>query len=141
MTHVTAMSDQDVREIRELFLRQADAETAHDIDALDNVLIRPEPGQSDSVAFVARAYRFWGRDAVMEHFRKTFAGTWTMQPDTNEIRIVPITGDVAQIYAPCSITIGASGKPANTMTFLINEFAVRTREGWKISAIVVVPAQ
>jgi len=46
MTHATAMSDQDFHETRELFLRQADAETAHDIDALDNVLIRPEPGQS-----------------------------------------------------------------------------------------------
>jgi ketosteroid isomerase-like protein len=141
MTHATAISDQDIHDIRELFLRQADAETSHDIDALDNILIRIEPGQSDPVTFVARAYRFWGRDAVMEHFRKTFAGTWIMQPDTNEIRIIPITGDVAQIYAPCSITMGAPGKPANTTTYLINEFAVRTREGWKISAIVPVPAQ
>lgn len=135
------MSESDIQDIRRLFISQAAAETAHDIDAMDDIILRVDEGAPDPVSFVARAYTFWGRDAVMEHFRKQFGGVWAMEPDQAAIRIIPITADVAQIYAPCKITIGALGQPANTLTFLINEMAVRTRQGWKISTFVPVPAQ
>lgn len=49
--------------------------------------------------------------------------------------------DVAQIFAPTRITVGAPGKEAVTVTFLINEIAIRTPDGWRISAIVPVPAE
>jgi predicted nucleic acid-binding protein len=77
----------------------------------------------------------------MEHFRKTFAGTWSIEPDQSAIRIVPLTGDTVQIYAPTRVTLGAAGQPPKTATFLINEFAIRTQEGWKISAVIAVPAE
>jgi hypothetical protein len=137
----TAVSAVDVEEIRALFLRQAAGETAHDIQAIDAVLARALPGQPDPVNFVARAYRFWGREAVIDHFRTTFAGTWRFEPDEEAIRIMPLGPDVAHIYAPTRITAGAVGQEAATYTFLVNEFAIRTPEGWRISAIVPVPAQ
>jgi ketosteroid isomerase-like protein len=139
--HAAEVTASDTQEIRDLFLRQAAAETAHDINALDAVMAPAVPGQPDPVSFVARAYRFWGRDAVMEHFRKTFAGTWSIEPDQSAIRIVPLTGDTVQIYAPTRVTLGAAGQPPKTATFLINEFAIRTQEGWKISAVIAVPAE
>jgi hypothetical protein len=77
-----------LEEIRTLFLRQAAGETAHDIEVIDAVL--------------ARAYCFWGRKGVLDHFRAVFAGTWRFEPD---------------------------------------ESAIRTPDGWRISAIVPVPAQ
>jgi hypothetical protein len=40
------------------FLRQAAAETAHDLAGIDGVLARAMPGQSDPVTFIARAYPF-----------------------------------------------------------------------------------
>jgi hypothetical protein len=54
---------------------------------------------------------------------------------------MPLGPDVAHIYAPTRITAGAAGQEAAAYTFLINEFAIRTPEGWRISAIVPVPAQ
>jgi len=46
-----------------------------------------------------------------------------------------------QIYAPTRVTLGAAGQPPKTATFLINEFAIRTSAGWKISAVIAVPAE
>jgi len=135
------ISSADMAEIRALFLRQAAGETAHDIDVLDAVLARALPDEPDPVNFVARAYRFWGRQAVLDHFRAIFAGTWRFEPDEEAIRVMPLGPDVAHIYAPTRITAGAPGQEAATYTFLVNEFAIRTADGWRISAIVPVPAQ
>lgn len=135
------ISAADIEEIRDLFLRQAAGETAHDIAAIESILADTPPGQPDPVNFVARAYRFWGREAVVDHFRTVFAGTWRFEPVENEIRVLPLGPDVAHIYAPTRITTGAAGQEAVTYTFLVNEIAIRTAEGWRISAIIPVPAQ
>jgi hypothetical protein len=136
-----AVSAADIEEIRNLFLRQAAGETAHDIAVIESVLANTPPGQPDPVSFVARAYRFWGREAVVDHFRSVFAGTWRFEPDEDAIRILPLGPDVAHIYAPTRITAGAAGQEAATYTFLVNEIAIRTTDGWRISAIIPVPAQ
>jgi hypothetical protein len=136
-----SVSAADIDGIRKLFLRQAAGETAHDIQVIESVLARTPPGQPDPVNFVARAYRFWGREAVVDHFRTVFAATWRFEPDEEAIRVMPLGPNVAHIYAPTRITAGAAGQEAATYTFLVNEFAIRTPEGWRISAIVPVPAQ
>ncbi|CDG84446.1 YybH family protein [Janthinobacterium agaricidamnosum] len=130
----------DTQEIRDLFLRQAAAATAHDIDAIDRVLAHAAPGQPDPVSFIARSYQFWGREAVMEHFRAIFKGTWRFEPQQDAIRIVPLNADAAHIYAPTKVTFGAAGKLAVTAIFLMSETAIRTPDGWRIATIVPVPA-
>jgi hypothetical protein len=135
------VSAADIAEIRALFLRQAAGETAHDIRVIEAVLAHAPPGQPDPVNFIARAYCFWGREAVIDHFRKTFTGTWQFEPDQGAIRVTPLGPDTAHIYAPTRITAGAPGQPPATYAFLINEFAIRTPEGWRISTIVPVPVQ
>jgi hypothetical protein len=115
-------TETDVAEIRALFLRQGAAETAHDIDGMNDVLATAVDGQADPVNFVGRAYRFWGRGAVLEHFASVFEETWRFEPEAEHIKVSAINQDVAHIYAPTSITIG-------------------TPDGWRISTIVPVPAQ
>lgn len=134
-------TDADSQQVRALFLRQAAGETAHDLAAIDGVLARVEVGRPDPVNFIARAYQFWGRQAVMDHFRTTFTATWKFEPDQDAIKIVPLGTDVAHIYAPTRITVGAAGQPGTQYQFLINEFAIRTADGWRISTIVPVPTQ
>lgn len=140
-TETPPISAEGMRAIRDLFLRQAAAENAHDIDGIESVLAPAVSGQPDAVTFVARAYRFWGRETVIDHFREVFAGTWRFEPDEEEIRIVPLGPDTAHIYAPTRITAGPAGQPGLTRIYLVNEFAVRTREGWRVSVIVPVPAE
>lgn len=129
------ISEADIQEIRELFLRQAACETAHDISTIESILAPTVPGRPDPVNFVARAYRFWGRSAVLDHFRDIFQGTWRFEPDETAIRILPLGAGAAHIYAPTRITAGAAGQTPVTRTYLINEFAIRTPEGWRISAM------
>jgi hypothetical protein len=102
-------------------LRQAAGESAHDIQVIDAVLARTAPGQPDPVNFVGRAYCFWGRKAVIDHFRTIFAGTWRFEPDESAIRVMPLGPDVAHIYAPTHITVGAAGQQAAMARIAISD--------------------
>lgn len=135
------ITEKDIEEIRALFLRQAAAESAHDIHGMETILAQSPPGQADSVNFVARAYRFWGREAVLEHFRTVFKGIWRFEPEVEEIKVLPISADVAHIFAPTLITAGSTEGDQKTYRFLVNEFAARTADGWRITSIVPVPTQ
>jgi hypothetical protein len=137
---VQRFTAEDQQQVRNVFLRQAHAATAHDLAEFESVLASSPPDTPDPVTFVARAYRFWGKPAVVDHFRETFKGVWKFEPEVDNIKIVPINADVAQIYAPTMITFGASDAAAKTSRFLMYEVALRTSAGWRITAIVPVPA-
>jgi hypothetical protein len=133
-------TDKDRQEVKDIFLRQASAATAHEIEAFEHVLASAPAGQPDPIAFVAYAYQFWGKPALIDHFKETFKGVWKFEPDVQSIKIIPLTADVAQIYAPTQITRGTSEASAKSAPFLVYEVAIRTPEGWRISAIVPVSA-
>ncbi len=135
-----SVSPGDLQEIRALFLRYAAGESAHDIDAIDATLVHAAPGQPDPVGFVGRAYRFWGREAVMQHFREIFRGTWRAEPELEAMRIIPLGADTAQIFVPTRITF-APGGTVTTQLFLINKLVLRTAEGWRIAVTVTAPGQ
>lgn len=131
----------DIQAVRALFLRQAAGATANDIHEMEAVFADAPAGQPDPVSFVARAYRYWGRAAVLAHFRRVFAGTWRFEPDEAAIRVTLLGKDVAQIYAPTRVTVGPVGQPPTVSQFHMTEFALRTSDGWRITTIVAVPAQ
>ena len=108
--NAAAVGVTDIEEIRALFLRQAAGETAHDIGVIDAMLARTPPGQPDPVNFVARAYCFWRREAVIEHFRATFAGTWQFEPDQSAIRVIPLGPDSPISTHPRALP---QGRPAS----------------------------
>jgi hypothetical protein len=135
------VSADDLAQIQALFQRQAADETAHDIAALESVLAPVAPDGTDPVAFLSRAGQFWGRAAVLAHFQSNFTGTWRFIPDQQLLRITPLNADTALLYDPTDVTIGKAGEAPLTARFLINEIAVRTPAGWRISAIVPVPAK
>jgi ketosteroid isomerase-like protein len=136
-----AFTDADRRAVKDVFLRQAAAATAHDIVAFERVLATAPAGQPDPIAFVAHAYQFWGKPALIEHFKETFKGVWKFEPKVASINIIPLTPDVAELYAPTQITLGASEGSARTAPFLVYEVVVRTAQGWRIASIVPVAAQ
>ncbi|VVE25843.1 hypothetical protein PCA20602_03388 [Pandoraea capi] len=137
----TSFSDSDREQVTALFAKQANAATAHDLAAFESVLANPSSDGTDPVVFVARAYRYWGKAALVEHFRETFKGVWKFEPDMAQLRIVALTPDVAQLYAPTQITLGHTDADARTAPYLVYEVAVRTTEGWRIGSIVPIAAQ
>jgi hypothetical protein len=134
-------TERDRQEVKDVFLRQAATATAHDIVGFEHALASAPAGQPDPIAFVARAYQFWGKPALIDHFKETFKGVWKFEPNVESIKIIPLTADVAEVYAPTQVTVGASEASAKTAPFLVYEVAVRTAEGWRIAAIVPVPAK
>jgi ketosteroid isomerase-like protein len=134
-------TEADRAQVKDVLLRQAAAASAHDIAALKQVLVTVPPGHQDPIVMVARAYQFWGKTALIDHFKETFKGVWKFEPDVQAIKVIPLTPDVAQIYAPTQITLGASDASARTAPFLVYEVAVRTPEGWRIASIVPVPVR
>ena len=134
-------TEADRAQVKDVLLRQAAAASAHDIAAFEQVLVSVPPGHQDPIVMVARAYQFWGKTALIDHFKETFKGVWKFEPDVQAIKVIPLTPDVAQIYAPTQITLGASDASARTAPFLVYEVAVRTPEGWRIASIVPVPAR
>ena len=133
--------EQDRQDVKAVFLQQAAAASAHDIAAFERVFAPTPAGQPDPVTFIARAFQFWGKTALIEHFKETFKGVWKFEPDAERVRVIPLTPDAAEIYAPTQVTFGTSSETAKTAPFLVYEVAVRTSEGWRIAAIVPVPAQ
>jgi ketosteroid isomerase-like protein len=136
----TAFTETDRQQIKEIFERQAQAATAHDLDAFDAVFAAPGD-VGDPVVFVARPYQFWGKSELIEHFRETFKGVWKFEPDLTKTRVIPLTPDVAQLYAPTQITLGHSAADARTASYLVYEVVIRTPAGWRIGAIVPIAAQ
>jgi ketosteroid isomerase-like protein len=136
----TTFTETDRREVQEVFERQAQAATKHDLDAFDAVFAAPSD-LGDPVVFVARPYQFWGKPSLIDHFRETFKGVWKFEPDLTKLRVIPLTPDVAQLYAPTQITLGHSAADAHTASYLVYEVAVRTAAGWRIGSIVPIAAQ
>jgi len=136
-----AFDARDSQEIKTLFLQQAAAATAHDIVAFERVFASAAPGSPNSVTFVARAYQYWGKQAIVDHFKETFKGVWKFEPDPATVQVIPLSADTAEIYAPTQITFGKSDDTAKTSPFLMCEIAIRTPQGWRIASIIPVPAQ
>ncbi|KDR38697.1 YybH family protein [Caballeronia glathei] len=136
----TTFTEADRQQVKEIFERQARAATAHDLDALDAVIAAPNE-LGDPVVFVARPYQYWGKPSLIDHFRETFKGVWKFEPDVTKLRVIPVTTDVAQIYAPTQITLGHSAADARTASYLVYEVAVRTPAGWRISSVVPIAVQ
>ncbi len=136
----TGFTRADRQAVQQIFEQQARAATAHDLDAFGAVFAAPNQ-LGDPVVFVARPYQYWGKPALMDHFRETFKGVWKFEPDLAELRVIPLTTDVVQIYAPTRITLGHSAVDARTAPYLVYEVVVRTPAGWRISSIVPIAAQ
>ena len=134
-------TEADRAQVKDVLLRQAAAASAHDIAAFEQVLVSVPPGHQDPIVMVARAYQFWGKTALINHFKETFKGVWKFKPEVESIRIIPLTLDVAQAYARTQITLGHSDASAKIAPYLVYEVAVRTSEGWRIASIVLEPAQ
>ena len=136
-----SFDDQDSQAVRDIFLQQAAAATGHDIVAFEHVFASTPAGQPDPIMLVAAAHQFWGKPALIAQFKETFKGVWNFVPDVGTIKIVPLSVDVAELYAEVQITRGASEASAKTAPYHVYEVAVRTPDGWRIASIVPVSAQ
>jgi ketosteroid isomerase-like protein len=122
-------------EVRAAFDRFVVAQNAHDIKAVESLLLR-----SPDLLWITRGTPVWGPDAAIRRFAVLYEGTWRLDPDPSELRITLIADGVAQVYVPIMFTIGAPGQPPQHTKFLMNQVLVKTQSGWRVSSILPIPA-
>jgi hypothetical protein len=129
-------------ELRSLYAKLIDAENRHDLEA-----VRPLVWTSPSMLFVAKTATaaegnwagFWGTDTVMAHFRDLYAGPFHIDPDYMAEKVVGLTPDVAETYAPVKITVSYAGQNAVPKPFLMILEWIKTPQGWRMATDVALP--
>ena len=122
-------------EVRATFDRFVAAQNAHDVKAVESLLL----GSPDFL-WITRGVPVWGPDAALKRFAVLYEGTWKLDPELANLKVIMIGDSVAQIYVPIIFTIGAPGQPPQPTRFLMNQLLVKTPSGWKVSSILPIPA-
>jgi len=125
-------------EVRATFDRFVQVQNAHDTKALEALLV-----DSPQFLWITRGTVVWGRDTALQRFAKLHEGTWRLDPEPTSVRVVPITGDVAEVHATVQFTIGAPGQPAQVTRTLLNQVLVKSGGAWRVMSIfpINLPAQ
>jgi hypothetical protein len=133
ITSAAAATPED--EVRAAFERFVAAQNAHDIKAVESLLLG-----SPNFLWVTRGTAVWGQDAAIKRFASLYQGTWRLEPDASDLKIVFLASGVAQIHVPILFTIGAAGQSPQQTRFLMNQLLVNTPNGWRVSSILPIPA-
>ena len=122
-------------EVRATFVRFVAAQNAHDVKALESVLL-----DSPQFLWITRGAPVWGRAQALKKFEANYAGTWHLEPDAGEFRVVILQPKLAQIFVPIEFTIGSPGQPPQDLRVLMNQVLVKSKSGWKVASILPIPA-
>jgi ketosteroid isomerase-like protein len=122
-------------EVRATFGRFVAAQNAHDIKAVEALLLN-----SSDFLWITRGTPVWGSDAALKRFSTLYEGTWRLEPEASSLRITMLGDHAAQVYVPIMFTIGAAGQSAQATRFLMNLILAKTPSGWRVSSILPIPA-
>lgn len=116
----------------------------HDIDALHEMF-----WQSPSALIVAKSATpssegnwagFWGIEAIDRKLHDIAAsGPVVLQPDLSRLKVVGLTHEVAESYAPVTITVSYAGQDGTPKPFLIIMNWIKVAEDWRIASEVILP--
>ncbi len=121
-------------EVRAAFDRFVQVQNAHDAKALEALLI-----DSPQFLWITRGTAIWGREAALQRFAKLYEGTWRLDPEPASVRVVPVSNDVAQLYAAVLYTVGAPGQPAQATRSLLNQVLVKSGGVWRVMSLFPIP--
>jgi ketosteroid isomerase-like protein len=122
-------------EVRQTFERFVAAQNAHDVKAVEGLLL-----DSPDFLWITRGTPIWGREAALKRFKALYEGTWQLAPEAGALKAVMLGEGTAQLFVPVLFSIGAPGQAPQSTRFLLNQVLVKTPTGWKVSAILPIPA-
>jgi ketosteroid isomerase-like protein len=121
-------------EVKAQFTKFVAAQNAHDLKAVTDTLL-----DSPQFLWITRGAPIWGREAALKRFEALYQGTWSLDPKTDELKVLELQQGVAQLYVPITFMIAPAGQTAQPARFLMNQTLVKTPEGWKVSSILPIP--
>ncbi len=129
--------------VRSRFGTLMDLANRHDLSALHEMF-----WQSPSVLLVAKSAvpaegnwaGFWGNEAVDQKLHDiATSGPVVLKPDFAKLRVVGITADVAESYAPVDITVSYAGQDGTPKPFLVIINWIKIKDDWKVASEILLP--
>jgi ketosteroid isomerase-like protein len=129
---------QPADQVKTIYRRLIDAENRHDIPAVKALI-----WNSPSTLFVAKAplgwQGYWGIGDVVRHLRDMYRTPFRIDPIYGEEKVVFITPDVAETYAPVKITVAYAGQNPVPKPFIMVLLWIKTQDGWKMTTDIPIP--
>jgi ketosteroid isomerase-like protein len=126
------------QEVKALYKKLIDAENNHDLAAVQEFV-----WNSPSTLFVAKApvgWRgYWGIDDVMQHLHDMYQQPFRIDPIYEEEKVVFITTEIAETYAPVRITVAYGGQNPVAKPFVMVLIWIKTQAGWKMTTDIPIP--
>ena len=120
-------------EVKATFGRFVVAQNAHDISAVRELLL-----DSPDFLWITRGAPIWGREAALKKFEAYYQGTWKLNPDINNMRVMFLSDTTAQLFVPIIFNIGAAAQLAPDAPVLMNQTLVKTQSGWRVASILPI---
>ena len=126
------------QELKRIYKELIDDENRHDL-----VAVRTLVWDSPSALFVAKApvgWRgYWGIDHVIQHLHDMYQTPFRIDPNYGEEKVVFITEDIAETYAPVRITVAYAGQKPVPKPFVMVLLWIKTADGWKMTTDIPIP--
>lgn len=126
------------QDLKRLYKELIDHENRHDLAA-----VRKLVWDSPSMLFVAKApvgWRgYWGIDDVMQHLYDMYQTPFRIDPDYDEEKVVFLTPEVAETYAPVDITVAYGGQNPVPKPFVMVLLWIKTAQGWRMTTDIPIP--
>jgi len=120
-------------EVRAVFDKYIATQNAHDLKGIRNLL-----SDSPDMLWISRGKPIWGRDAALKTLEDRYKGTWKIDVDKKELRVISVSRRVAQVYAPTQLSSGEPGAEPSRNRLYINLVMVKKPEGWQIVSILPI---
>jgi hypothetical protein len=129
--------------IESQFGKLMDSANRHDLETLHNMF-----WQSPSALLVAKGANasegnwagFWGNDAVDKKLRAIAgSGPVVLTPDFSKLKVVGLTADLAESYAPMNITVSYAGQDGTPKPFLMIIDWLKVANDWKVASEIILP--
>ena len=120
-------------EVRAVFDKYIATQNAHDLKGMRSLL-----ADSPDLLWISRGKPIWGRDAALKTLEERYKGTWKIEVDKKELRVISVSRRVAQVYAQTQLSAGEPGAEPARNRLYINLVIVKKPEGWQIVSILPI---
>ena len=129
--------------IRAQFSQLMELANSHDLKALHGMF-----WQSPSALLVAKSAipsegnwaGFWGNDAIDRKLHDMAgSGPVVLAPDLSKLKVVGLTHELAESYAPMTITVSYAGQDGTPKPFLMIIDWIKISKDWKVASEIILP--
>jgi hypothetical protein len=134
---------QTLNTIKTQFSQLMELANRHDLKALHGMF-----WQSPSALLVAKSAipsegnwaGFWGNDAIDQKLHDIAgSGPVVLAPDFSKLKVVGLTHELAESYAPTTITVSYAGQDGTPKPFLMIINWIRVEKDWKVASEIILP--